>query len=46
MHYVLTSWQSNDVDPAPPSEGDVQLSFNGAKANFGGRTYDATRVAC
>jgi hypothetical protein len=46
LHYVLTSYQSNDVDPAPPSEGDVPVSFNGSKVDFGGRVYDATKITC
>ena len=46
LHYVLTSWQSTDVDPAPPSSGDVPVSFNGDKVDFGGRVYDATKVTC
>jgi hypothetical protein len=46
IHYDLTSFQSNDVDPAPPSSADVPVTFNGTKANLGGREYDATKVAC
>ena len=46
LHYVLSSYQSTDVDPAPPESGDVQMQFNGSKVNFGGREYDATKVTC
>jgi hypothetical protein len=46
LHYDLTSYNSTDVDPPPPASGDVQVNFNGAKVNFGGRAYDATKVAC
>jgi hypothetical protein len=46
LHYVLSSYQSTDVDPPPPSSGDVQLSFNGSKVDFGGRVYDATKIQC
>ena len=46
LHYELTSLQWGDVDPAPPSSGDVPMSFNGSKVDFGGRVYDATKVAC
>ena len=46
LHYVLSSYQSTDVDPPPPSSGDVQMSFNGSKVDFGGRVYDATKIQC
>ena len=46
LHYDLTSLQWGDVDPAPPAAGDVPMSFNGSKVDFGGRVYDATKVAC
>jgi hypothetical protein len=46
LHYDLTSYQSTDVDPAPPNSSDVPLSFNGSKVDVNGRTYDATKVAC
>jgi hypothetical protein len=46
LHYDLTSFQSTDVDPAPPASGDVPISFNGIKVNFNGRDYDPTKVAC
>jgi hypothetical protein len=46
IHYDLTSFQSTDVDPAPPSSADVPVTFNGTKMNLGGREYDATKVAC
>ncbi len=46
MHYDLTSYQSTDVDPAPPSSGDIALNFNGNKVDFGGLSYDATKVTC
>jgi hypothetical protein len=46
LHYDLTSYQSTDVDPAPPGSGDIPLTFNGSKVNFNGVTYDATKVAC
>jgi hypothetical protein len=43
---VLSSYQSTDVDPPPPSSGDAQAQFAGAKANLGGIEWDATRVGC
>jgi hypothetical protein len=46
LHYDLTGFNSNDVDPAPPASGDVPISFNGVKVNFAGRNYDPTKVAC
>jgi hypothetical protein len=46
LHYELAGYQSNDVDPAPPQSGDVQMSFNGDKVDFGGRVYDATKITC
>jgi hypothetical protein len=46
LHYVLSNYQSTDVDPAPPSSGDVSVSFNGDKVNLGGRVYDATKITC
>jgi len=46
LHYDLTNYQTTDVDPPPPSSGDVQLNFNGSKVNLGGREYDAVKVAC
>jgi hypothetical protein len=46
IHYVYASYQSTDVDPAPPPEGDVQITFAGDKVTVGGRTYDATKIAC
>jgi hypothetical protein len=46
LHYDLTSYQSTDVDPAPPSSADVPVSFNGNKVVLGGVTYDATKVTC
>jgi hypothetical protein len=46
LHYVLTQLSWNDVDPAPPSSGDVQMAFNGAKVDLGGRVYDATKIQC
>jgi hypothetical protein len=46
LHYVLSSYQSTDVDPAPPSSGDVSVSFNGDKVNLAGRVYDATKITC
>jgi hypothetical protein len=46
LHYVLTSYQSTDVDPPPPSTADVPVQFNGDKVTVAGRTYDATKVAC
>ena len=35
LHYDLTSFQSTDVDPAPPSSADVPMTFNGTKVNLG-----------
>jgi hypothetical protein len=46
LHYALSSYQSTDVDPAPPSSADVPISFNGSQVVVNGRTYDATKVAC
>ena len=46
LHYDLTSFQSTDVDPAPPSSADVPISFAGDKVTVNGRQYDATKVAC
>ena len=46
LHYVLASYQSNDPDGTPPNEADVPMTFNGAKVNFAGRTYDATKITC
>ncbi len=46
LHYELSSLQWNDVDPAPPSSGDVAMVFSGSKVDFGGRVYDATKVTC
>jgi hypothetical protein len=46
LHYDLTSYNSNDVDPAPPSSADVQLGFAGDKVTVNGRQYDATRPGC
>jgi hypothetical protein len=46
LHYDLTSLQWGDVDPAPAQSGDVPMTFNGSKVDFGGRVYDATKVAC
>ncbi|MGZ8513297.1 MAG: hypothetical protein ACXWWL_07640 [Candidatus Limnocylindria bacterium] len=44
--FILSSYQSNDVDPAPPSSGDVPVSFNGDKVTVNGRVYDATKITC
>jgi hypothetical protein len=46
IHYVYDAFTSNDVDPAPPTEGDVPVGFAGSKAQIGSRVYDVVPITC
>jgi hypothetical protein len=46
LHYRYDTYTSDDVDPAPPQEADVQIGFAGSKVQIGSRVYDAVKITC